>query len=503
MYKSTAPATEAHHLFNDKMIWRALFPLIFCSVFAALAVNRYAPAALNADMILQSIISLQNVTLFYWGQNRFANVLPLLLQPITDPGWNLLGMLWAYAVSLFALLALLSIRGTKFLFSETSELGHWLSFLISAVVIFVGFSAKTCEMFVVEGQPYPPSFFLCAMAATLIVRKIASRITTVIGLLFLSAAIGINPSLVLLIVPLSTMFLWSVDRWRLAVFVGSSILIFGIWTGLSQLEPALSVSYFTLDLENAKVGLSRSAERIFDALDPAFYIFAFSAIIARWIMHRRSKDMAHVDLAVIILGFLGIGWFLAFAMSSWVKVNDYGVRYFSVTLLALVGMVAIPLVAILQQVKAFTQTYVVALLIFAFLAQVLRAPVPLDEYAVIRDTSSNVLFAEQNGIKFIAGDYWKAWPTVFQLMRLGHQSFGLAGRGEGNRKALLLLIDEDTQLEVTPKALCVSEPFKTCAWWASHITGRTWNPPTSTCPDISCRVITMEMRGDGVPGNIQ
>ena len=66
---------------------------------AALSVNRLAPAHLNADVLLQSVMSLQRVTLFYWGQNRLMNFLPLLLQGIRDPQLNLYALLGLAALA--------------------------------------------------------------------------------------------------------------------------------------------------------------------------------------------------------------------------------------------------------------------------------------------------------------------------------------------------------------------------------------------------------------------
>jgi len=58
-------------------------------MLSMLSVNYYVPEYLNADVILNSIMSLQNVTLFYWGQNRLINIIPFLLQIVNNPTINL------------------------------------------------------------------------------------------------------------------------------------------------------------------------------------------------------------------------------------------------------------------------------------------------------------------------------------------------------------------------------------------------------------------------------
>jgi len=59
---------------------------------------------LDADVILNSIMSLQKVTLFYWGQNRLLNLVPFILSPITNPGYNLAAHLVFFSFTFFLLL---------------------------------------------------------------------------------------------------------------------------------------------------------------------------------------------------------------------------------------------------------------------------------------------------------------------------------------------------------------------------------------------------------------
>ena len=78
---------------------RAPRTLLVVSLFAALlaiistlTVLRYSAHHLNADTIMQSIQSVQNVDLFFWGQNRFASAIPLLASPFANPEVNLFVM---------------------------------------------------------------------------------------------------------------------------------------------------------------------------------------------------------------------------------------------------------------------------------------------------------------------------------------------------------------------------------------------------------------------------
>jgi hypothetical protein len=62
-----------------------LAAFVACAVLSLLAVNKFVPEGINADTLIQSIMSLQKLTIFYWGQNRFASVVPFLLSWIASP----------------------------------------------------------------------------------------------------------------------------------------------------------------------------------------------------------------------------------------------------------------------------------------------------------------------------------------------------------------------------------------------------------------------------------
>ena len=44
----------------------------------------------NADSLIPVFVSLESWTLFYWGQDRFGMLLPLLAMPVRDSFWNLM-----------------------------------------------------------------------------------------------------------------------------------------------------------------------------------------------------------------------------------------------------------------------------------------------------------------------------------------------------------------------------------------------------------------------------
>jgi hypothetical protein len=93
-------------------------------------VNGYAGSA-NADVLMSSIMSLQNLTVYYWGQNRLLNVLPALAYPFRDPHQNLQAILYITAASYFAFLISISALSAK-LFPNRSQ--PWRTLSIYAAV---------------------------------------------------------------------------------------------------------------------------------------------------------------------------------------------------------------------------------------------------------------------------------------------------------------------------------------------------------------------------------
>ena len=135
-----------------------------CALLAAMAVNRLAPQYLHADMMLHPLMSLQHTTLFYWGQNRLANLIPFLLSWITDPHLNMWAHLWVFAFSFFAFFAVLAFGGAARLYPGIAWMERWLVFLAMTAVSLVVLVPGAAAILLVEGHPYAPSFLLVSIA---------------------------------------------------------------------------------------------------------------------------------------------------------------------------------------------------------------------------------------------------------------------------------------------------------------------------------------------------
>ena len=68
----------------------ALLPVLLVILFAVavLLVPTFVPWGQNADDLLPALISTQKLTFYFWGQDRFANLLPALTMWIGAPARN-------------------------------------------------------------------------------------------------------------------------------------------------------------------------------------------------------------------------------------------------------------------------------------------------------------------------------------------------------------------------------------------------------------------------------
>ena len=103
-----------------------------------LTVNKYAPEFLQADVLINSVMSLQKVTLYYWGQNRLLNVMPFLFSGITNPSINLFAVMLITSLCLNLLLYFFSRIAVEMLGRKNDEQKSLIVFiLVSASYLFI------------------------------------------------------------------------------------------------------------------------------------------------------------------------------------------------------------------------------------------------------------------------------------------------------------------------------------------------------------------------------
>jgi len=457
-----------------------------------MAVNRLAPDYQNADAMLHPLMSLQNTTLFYWGQNRLANLIPFLLSWITAPELNMWAHLWLFAFSFFAFLAVLAFPGAARLYADIAWSDRWLVFLTMTSVSLLVLLPPAASVLLVEGHPYAPSFLLLSIAALTLTRDGAGLPSILIALLCLFGAIGLNPAVAL--ISLSLVVLWPVGlaARKIAVIVVATLICLAVWLALSRLGPAPPHPYFRISLGSLGVDLRDALSGMLEALRPAGLAFVACALGIGAFAGLGSPRPRREWQAIGFLGALAVGWWIAFSMNEWVKTaNQSHFRYFSVTILALAIAASMLLFSFVRGAGRTAKALFAAVCAAIIVGFLWRPPVGWSRYGVVENVATYVAFADRNDVRFVVGDYWLAWPTVFELVRRGKPGFGLAWRGEGNRAAIVAAIEAELRNGRLPRALCIAEPASDCIEAASRVSGFEWVEAPQPCADQSCLVIEL------------
>ena len=117
----------------SKIIAQRRFTLLSALLFSILCLNWSVPVNFDADTILQSLMSTQKVTLFYWGQDRYANFLPFIYSWIKSPTLNLILIIFTSGLTYFLLLELISDACTKY-YNRNNDIFRAVFFLCLVLV---------------------------------------------------------------------------------------------------------------------------------------------------------------------------------------------------------------------------------------------------------------------------------------------------------------------------------------------------------------------------------
>jgi hypothetical protein len=131
-----------------------LWPWILVCAVAALCIDLGCfHRQQNADSIIPVLSSLNRWTPFFWGQDRFGQLLPLLAIPFEHP---LVNLLVQTGLAIFAGLLALSLL-PRYLQRDA----HWPKTGAVLVVLFLALSPQTFQFFLLSGcQPYGTSLAL-------------------------------------------------------------------------------------------------------------------------------------------------------------------------------------------------------------------------------------------------------------------------------------------------------------------------------------------------------
>lgn len=459
--KSETSGNFRHFGRTERFYKRLSGPLVVVIVALSLAVLLTWSAKLclmhNADLILPALISTQNVTWYYWGQNRFGNLLPALTSWIGDVDLNLKAqiLLRAFCAALGPVFFILVLRPkarlipvycatiAAMIFLERDLLAHW---------------------YWTDAQPYGTS--LALLLPPLLVASHSWRFNTrsasiaIMVLFLLMVALWVNLSAVLFALPL---FLGLAIVERSGRFLVLAVLL-ALAYGLDSAHAAhvggnFAYAAFRPSWTATLKAVSNLADEIRGL--PTL-LLAVGAILASWTL-RAQKIVRTASLMLALSAFV----FVATANLQWVQENLSLSRYFLIPVNAAVATCATLVVEAAATLRAKVQLWnhlllmsvSLALLILAAALVVLPLNLQCRFVAAPPELAAAVDLVEKTDASFVDGDYWLVWPAVFLANRNARGPvFGLSYRAEGARRPMRRFAASHTH----PVVLCIGKPISDC-----------------------------------------
>jgi hypothetical protein len=427
---------------------------------------------LNADHIMYSIMSLDQVTLFYWGQNRFLSVIPFLASTISDPYLNLLTVTALSALSHLLCLTLLYATAKQLLLRRSVSLRE----LAPGTLLLWGLTFVLLEpaalYTMLQHHEYSLAISMLLAAWLLVMRASSAKSTlaTVLepvfaGLLML-LALGVNPSLVVLgfaLVLLKVILRggWRHERFVLVLWLAGLTTAFSFWYLIMNRQED-EQRYFSIRWNEITQGFELGISSFINQFEPIVVLVLLVTMTWLAIITAR-KSQVHVRPQVLaaaaFVAVFAVVWVLGFSTIEWIFENDHHPRYFLPATYLVLLVTALALGRLVQmRMKVHPAMFsLLGLLLIGSL--VFKAPL-----------SNNLLTAPvfealpkvDSRALILAGDYWDVWPQYFLLKTEGEVPVSLAYRSKAIAEYFRVELKQmlaDTQ---PATAWCISSSSSRC-----------------------------------------
>lgn len=376
----------------------------------------------TSDSLIPILSGLYLWTPFFWEQNRYGSLIPLLSLPIDSPFHNLL-----FQVAL----RLLAVAAAFFLLARTVvPRRYWPA--VGALTLALWVAGKGIEDHAFQQmQPYGQAIALSLGGILLIGRGGWMKIAMGLGLLLLGYWISATTLFWLLplvwvrsavgIEPLAP----ETERWRLrperrtvlvmlALFVAFDLSMVASWLSPYTRSTAFGAARPGIWLTAWTTLFSRSVEYLSPALVIAGLALLVTAIVIgsrAW--NRRLAMAAGLCLVAAALADLGV-----MGTTYWAQVNKWSLRYVTVELLTLGMLAPAVLLALLLEGRPArwhrAANVLALLLLIPALAWTYGMPSVARARASIDELSGDSEEVLASGADHVLGGYWRTWPTVFR-----------------------------------------------------------------------------------------
>lgn len=470
-------------------------------LLSVLSVLRYTVGHLNADGLEQSVASVQHVTLFFWGQDRFASVVSLLASPIADPTANLVACTFLDALAVHGLLLLLAWLGYGAVRGGRSARGTALLFATSAVVLHVAVEPTALHQLCIESQPFALSW-VTALGAFELWRR-DRWWTRMLAVVAVAVAVGLS-QLSLLAAAAAALVdagrclrrdgvAGVLRRWVPFALVWLVWLIVWGWLGVRyggvELPEVGHGSYLSFSPFRAAAGAGTAAHNLVGAFRPlptaVLGVLAVAGVLVAARRPGRRRLAVSAGLALVF----AVGYWVLLSGNGWVAGNLFLVRYFFPVLVLVVLSLGVGLAlgveeaaAALPAASRVVGPAVVVLSVTAVTVVASGGPLQSPAQAsVLRHTEVTAQYVRGHEIRFIAGSFWVTLPVLHQVLVDGRAAaYSFSSKSSGDRQAYLAALDEAAS-RGTVEAACVGDAVDTCIGYLEHWTRPGWVDGGADC----------------------
>lgn len=359
----------------------------------------------TADSFIPVLSGLYLWEPFFWKQNRFGSLLPLLSLWLDAPFANLL---FQVGLRLFA------VASAFFLLARTVVPRlYWPAVGALTLALWIGAKDVKAHAFV-QMQPYGQAIALSLAGVALLEGK--GRWRTLAGLVLIGLGFWVSATTLFWLFPLVWIRGWLKDGTffpggRTRLILASLVAAFGLSMALSWSWKYKATAFGAARPEVWPGAWSTLLSRSIDYLSPALAVAGAGLLL---VGARRSRTALSAGLCLLVMAFADLG---VMGLTEWAAVNRWSLRYVTVELLAL-GMLAPALLLILLlegRPARWQRTANVLMLVLLLGVAALRYGAPSTGRARaaldVHGKATDEILA--SGATHLLGGYWRVWPAVF------------------------------------------------------------------------------------------
>lgn len=391
----------------------------------------------NSDSLVPILVSLDRWTPFYWEQNRFGMLVPLLALPVRDPFANLLVQVGLRLLALFLSFFLLArtvvprpwwpavgaltlglfLVGKDLAQQNFQQMQPYFQAMALALggVGLMERTSRTARTSRTSRTSVSPGFFVLAVLAV-------PAVLDVLASSLIALAFWISPATLFWLVPLLVLrrVLGLVGRILLPLVIAGASFVAVLLAARWSVYQGTDLGFAPIaDWPRGWLALARNAGAWL-GLDVLLALAIL--LLAALLIFRLSRGMGGrpaLAFALCLLGTAAVE-LLILGTTGWVHLNGFRFRFLSTVLLALATTGPALYLGLLLEGRPARWGRVANVLALGLLLPLALWRYGLPSSAAARaslDAGQEAAAAREiadAGCTHVLGDYWRVWPAVFQ-----------------------------------------------------------------------------------------